>query len=400
LSGIVSATHGGTGLSAYTAGDLVYSNATNMLTNLAIGSTGQTLIVSGGAPVWGALNLAGVGVSGVLPENHGGTNQASYTTGDMLYASATDTLSKLSGNTTTTKKFLSQTGTGSASQAPVWDNITASDISSGTLGAANGGTGLSSYAVGDLIYASGATTLTTLAGVATGNALISGGLTTAPLWGKIGLTTHVSGTLGVTNGGTGVTTSTGSGDNVLATSPTLVTPILGTPQSGNFSTGTFTWPTFNQNTTGTASNITAYTISQNMATTSSVQFGSFGVGTAASGTTGEIRATNNVTAYYSSDARLKENVQDVTGALDKVCAIGSKTFDWTDEYIEAKGGEDGYFVQKSDFGVIAQDVQEVFPQAVRTREDGTLAVDYEKLATLAFGAIKELVKRVEALESK
>jgi hypothetical protein len=65
-----------------------------------------------------------------------------------------------------------------------------------------------------------------------------------------------------------------------------------------------------------------------------------------------------------------------------------------------RGGEDGYFVKKSDFGVIAQDVQEVFPQAVRTRNDGTLAVDYEKLATLSFGAIKELVKRVEALESK
>lgn len=127
---------------------------------------------------------------------------------------------------------------------------------------------------------------------------------------------------------------------------------------------------------------------------------SLGVGTAASATTGEIRATNNITAYYSSDAKLKENVKDVENALDKVCSIGSKTFDWTDDYIKARGGEDGYFVQKSDFGVIAQDVQSVFPQAVRTREDGTLAVDYEKLATLAFGAIKELAERVKQLELK
>lgn len=51
--------------------------------------------------------------------------------------------------------------------------------------------------------------------------------------------------------------STGTGDVVLSTSPTLVTPLLGTPTSGNFSTGTFTWPTFNQNTTGTAANVTA-----------------------------------------------------------------------------------------------------------------------------------------------
>ncbi len=67
---------------------------------------------------------------------------------------------------------------------------------------------------------------------ATGNALLSSGVGVAPAYGKVGLTTHVSGTLPVANGGTGVTTSTGSGANALATSPTLVTPILGTPTSG------------------------------------------------------------------------------------------------------------------------------------------------------------------------
>jgi hypothetical protein len=66
-----------------------------------------------------------------------------------------------------------------------------------------GGTGQTSYAVGDLIYADTTTSLAKLADVATGNALISGGVATAPSWGKIGLTTHVSGTLGVGNGGTG-----------------------------------------------------------------------------------------------------------------------------------------------------------------------------------------------------
>jgi hypothetical protein len=132
-------------------------------------------------------------------------------------------------------------------------------------------------------------------------------------------------------------------------------------------------------------------------TASSVQFGSFGVGTAASGTTGEIRATNNVTAFYSSDRKFKENIKPIEGALDKVMAIGGKTFDWTDAYITEHGGEDGYFVNKADFGVIAQDVQAVFPQAVRTREDGSLAVDYEKLSALAFAAIKELSEKVKKL---
>jgi microcystin-dependent protein len=73
----------------------------------------------------------------------------------------------------------------------------------GTLAAANGGTGQSSYAIGDLLYASGATALSKLADIATGNALISGGVGAAPSWGKIGLTTHVSGTLPSANGGTG-----------------------------------------------------------------------------------------------------------------------------------------------------------------------------------------------------
>ena len=133
---------------------------------------------------------------------------------------------------------------------------------------------------------------------------------------------------------------------------------------------------------------------------SSTQVSSLGVGTAASGTTGEIRATNDITAFYSSDKKLKENIEDVKNALDIVCAIGSKTYDWTDEHIQNRGGQDGYFVRKSDFGVIAQEVEQVFPQAVRTREDGTKVVDYEKLGTLSFGAIKELVKRIEALEAK
>lgn len=79
----------------------------------------------------------------------------------------------------------------------------------GTLAAGNGGTGVASYAVGDILYASASTTLAKLAGVATGNALISGGVATAPSWGKIGLTTHISGTLAVGNGGTGATTLTG-----------------------------------------------------------------------------------------------------------------------------------------------------------------------------------------------
>jgi hypothetical protein len=78
----------------------------------------------------------------------------------------------------------------------------------GTIGATYGGTGQSSYAVGDILYASTTTALSKLADVATGNALISGGVGVAPSYGKIGLTTHISGTLAVGNGGTGLTSLT------------------------------------------------------------------------------------------------------------------------------------------------------------------------------------------------
>ena len=114
-----------------------------------------------------------------------------------------------------------------------------------TIIAAKGGTGQTSFAVGDLLYADTTTTLAKLADVATGNALISGGVTTAPSWGKIGLTTHVSGTLPVANGGTNASsasitafnnitgysasgaTGTTTTNLVFSTSPTLVTPTLG-----------------------------------------------------------------------------------------------------------------------------------------------------------------------------
>jgi hypothetical protein len=141
-------------------------------------------------------------------------------------------------------------------------------------------------------------------------------------------------------------------------------------------------------------------IGQAVATSSNVQFNSLGVGTAGSTTAGEIRATNNVTAYYSSDVKFKENIQSSTGASEIVRSIGGDYFDWTEEYIAEHGGEDGYFIQKEDFGVIAQKVQKAFPKAVRTRPDGSLAVDYEKLGILAFPAIIEILDRLDALEAK
>lgn len=182
--------------------------------------------------------------------------------------------------------------------------------------------------------------------------------------------------------GTGISVTNGAGSITLANTG-VTSAVAGTGVSVSGSTGAVT-----------------FNIGQAVATSSNVEFNSLGVGTAGSATAGEIRATNNVTAYYSSDRKWKENIQPIQNALQKVESIGGKTFDWTKEYTDSHGGVDGYFIIKEDFGVIAQDVQQVFPQAVRIRKDGTLAVDYAKLSALALQAIAELSTKVSNLERK
>lgn len=127
---------------------------------------------------------------------------------------------------------------------------------------------------------------------------------------------------------------------------------------------------------------------------------SLGVGTPASGVLGEIRAANNITAYYSSDIRLKNNIVEISDALSKVNQIRGVEFDWTDEYIASHGGEDGYFVRKHDIGVIAQEIEKVLPEVVAKRNDGIKAVKYDRIVALLIEAVKELSREVEELKGK
>ena len=73
-------------------------------------------------------------------------------------------------------------------------------------------------------------------------------------------------------------------------------------------------------------------------------------------------------------------------------------FDWTDDYIQKRGGEDGFFIRKQDTGVIAQQIEEVLPEVVVTRDNGYKAVKYEKLVGLIIQAINELQIEVESLK--
>ena len=114
---------------------------------------------------------------------------------------------------------------------------------------------------------------------------------------------------------------------------------------------------------------------------------------------GTIQAEGDITAYYNtpSDQRLKDNITPIPDALNKVLSISGNTFDWNEK--TNKSGQD--------VGVIAQEILEVLPEAVTARDDGYLAVYYDKIVPLLIEAIKEqqgtisnLQNRLEILEGK
>jgi hypothetical protein len=107
--------------------------------------------------------------------------------------------------------------------------------------------------------------------------------------------------------------------------------------------------------------------------------------------TGEISATADVVAYYSSDERLKDNVKVIENASDKVAQLRGVEFDWNDKQTTYEG---------HDVGVIAQDVEKVLPELVQTRDDGYKAVKYEKIVGLLIEAIKDLQDEVKALKGE
>ena len=175
----------------------------------------------------------------------------------------------------------------------------------------------------------------------------------------------------------------------------------------NPSTNTLTATTFAGALTG---NATTASTANATNTGNSFQMNSLGVGVSASGTAGEIRATNNITAYYS-DERLKDIIGIIPDALTKVCSLRGVTY--TSNNVAAGFG---YTDQAEQVGVLAQDVQKVQPQVVTAApfdigqaEDGTefsvsgenyLTVRYERLVPLLIEAIKELKLSHDALQTE
>lgn len=250
VTGTLPVANGGTGMTSGTSGGILGFTASGTIassgaltanalvlgggagsTPTALGSLGTTTTLlhgnAGGAPTFAAASLT-ADVSGILPTANGGTGIAYFTAAGPTVARVY-TFPDAAATVLTTNAAVT---------------------------AAQGGTGQTSYAVGDLLQASASTTLTKLAAVATGNVLISGGVTTVSSWGKVGLTTHVSGTLAVGNGGTGKTSYT-TGDVVYASSGSTLAGLADVTagsllRSGGVATApvwsTTTWP--NAATTG------------------------------------------------------------------------------------------------------------------------------------------------------
>jgi hypothetical protein len=243
--------------------------------------------------------------------------------------------------------------------------VTTGTWSATTIATTRGGTGLTSFTNGGAVYATSTSTLTT-------------------------------GTLPIASGGT-----------ALSTTPTNGQLLIG--NGTGYTLATLTGTTNRITVTNTSGTITLST-PQDLATGSNLQFNSLGIGVSPSGlAAGEIAATNQITSYYS-DERLKDNIQVIPNALEKVLSLRGVT------YISNRLAESFGFVNKErQVGVIAGDVEKILPEAVKPAPfdmmlfenimisktgENYKTVQYEKLVPLLIEAIKELNKEVQQLKGK
>jgi hypothetical protein len=258
---------------------------------------------------------------------------------------------------------LESTWTGNTSLVTL-GTVTTGTWNATTIATTRGGTGLTSFTNGGAVYATSTSALTT-------------------------------GTLPVASGGTGITSTPSSGTLLIGTS------------GGGYSSATLTG-TANRITITNGSGSITISAPQDIASSSNVQFGSLGIGTAASGTAGEIRATNQITSYYS-DERLKEDIVEIENALEKVMSLRGVTYK-PNSIAESLG-----YKKQNEVGVIAQDVEKVLPEAVKPApfdimlfENAEISksgqnyktVQYEKIVPLLIEAIKELNNEVQRLKTK
>ena len=132
----------------------------------------------------------------------------------------------------------------------------------------------------------------------------------------------------------------------------------------------------------------------NIVTTANVHIGGVGNPAQELQVTGDVVVTGNITAFYSSDISLKDNIRPIESAIFKVKQIRGVTFDWNEKSnkLQQEKGQD--------VGLIAQEVEKVLPEVIQIRKDGIKAISYEKVVPLLVEAIKEQQTTIESLESR
>jgi hypothetical protein len=246
----------------------------------------------------------------------------------------------------------------------------------GTIASGYGGTGLTTFAAANnALYSTSSSALAagTLPVAAGGT-----GLSTTPANGALDIGNGTGFTRTTLGSSTGISITNGAGA-ITVNNTGVTSNVAGTGVSVSGATGAVT-----------------ISIGQAVATGSNVQFNSLGVGTAGSGTAGEIRATNNITAYYS-DARLKTKVGSITDPLGKVRQIETMIYHANETAVEL-----GYDASVIEVGVSAQSVQAVQPEAVAPApiDEKYLTVRYERLVPLLLESVKALEDRIIELEAK
>jgi hypothetical protein len=372
-----------------------------------------------------------------VPLLHGGTNATlTASAGAIVYSTSSSFALSLAG---ATGQILSSGGTG----APVW--VSPATLTVGSAGNSNTTSNILGGSAGNLIYQIDTNQTGFIVPGAAGTFLRSNGAAALPGWATgdvtIGTTTIALGETSASLGGLDILTATGTSHwklpagtvNQRPASPSNGMVRYNTEQSSFEGYASGAWSslggvksvnalTFIQAETGpgVGNGELEFYVEDTSQETDTVKAGgwtktgltvtnSLGVGTTSSGTEGEIRATNQIVAFFS-DKRLKENIKPIENAVDKIKQISGVTYT-----PNALAESFGYANKEEQVGVIAQEVEQVLPQVVKSAPFDTVFVEgveisrsgqhyktvqYEKLVPLLVQAIKEQQIMIEELQNK